>query len=160
MINIDPPSSSLALDALATISSSGLARFVNRARAAVGLEGEVEVLLTSDAEIKRLNKAFRGKNKVTDVLSFPAPAEAEGVAGDLAVSLDTAARQAAEHGHSLRDEVRILLLHGLLHLAGEDHETDSGTMAERERELRQALKLPVGLIERVSAVSSAKGKKA
>ncbi len=160
MINIDPPSSSLALDALATISSSGLARFVNRARAAVGLEGEVEVLLTSDAEIKRLNKAFRGKNKVTDVLSFPAPAEAEGVAGDLAVSLDTAARQAAEHGHSLRDEVRILLLHGLLHLAGEDHETDSGTMAERERELRQALKLPVGLIERVSAVSSAKSKKA
>jgi probable rRNA maturation factor len=159
MIHIDPPSSPLALDALSTISSSGLARFVNRARAAVRLEGEVEVLLTSDAEIKRLNKAFRGKNKATDVLSFPAPAEAEGVAGDLAVSLDTAAQQAVEHGHSLRDEVRILLLHGLLHLAGEDHETDAGEMAARERELRKQLKLPVGLIERVSGGPAAKGKK-
>ncbi len=159
MINIDPPSSSLALDALSTLSSSGLARFVNRARAAVRLEGEVEVLLTSDAEIKRLNKAFRGKNKATDVLSFPAPAEAEGVAGDLAVSLDTAARQAAEHGHSLRDEVRILLLHGLLHLAGEDHETDSGEMAERERELRKQLKLPLGLIERVESAPAVRGKR-
>jgi probable rRNA maturation factor len=156
MINIEPPSSSLALDALSTISSSGLARFVNRARVAVRLEGEVEVLLTSDAAIKRLNKAFRGKNKATDVLSFPAPLEAEGLAGDLAVSLDTAARQAAEHGHSLRDEVRILLLHGLLHLAGEDHETDAGEMDAREQDLRKALKLPVGLIERAAA--PAKGK--
>jgi probable rRNA maturation factor len=159
MIDIDPPSSSLALDALSTLSPSGLARFLNRARAAVRLEGTVEVLLTSDAAIKRLNKAFRGKNKATDVLSFPAPREADGVAGDLAVSLDTAARQAAEHGHSLRDEVRILLLHGLLHLAGEDHETDSGEMAARERELRKALKLPLGLIERVSNAPAAKGKK-
>jgi len=159
MITIDPPSSSLALDALSTISASGLARFLHRARAAVRLDGEVEVLLTSDAEIKRLNKAFRGKNKATDVLSFPAPEEAEGCAGDLAVSLDTAARQAAEHGHLLRDEVRILLLHGLLHLAGEDHETDAGEMATRERELRKQLKLPVGLIERVSGGSGARGRK-
>ena len=151
MINIDPPSSSLALDALNTISKSGLARFLNRARTAVCLDGEVEVLLTSDAEIKRLNKAFRGKNKATDVLSFPAPAEIEGISGDLAVSLDTAARQAAEHGHTLKDEVRILLLHGLLHLAGEDHEMDSGEMAAREVELRRQLKLPAGLIERVNA---------
>ncbi|ADW69994.1 rRNA maturation RNase YbeY [Granulicella tundricola] len=148
MINIDPPSSSLDVSSL---SKSGLARFLNRAREAVGLDGEVEVLLTSDVEIKRLNKAFRGKNKATDVLSFPAPEEFEGVAGDLAVSLDTAAKQAAEHGHGLRDEVRILLLHGLLHLAGEDHETDSGEMAAREAELRKELGLPVGLIERVTA---------
>ena len=148
MINIDPPSSSLALSALPTISKSGLARFLNRACAAVGLAGEVSVLLTSDAEIKRLNKAFRGKNKATDVLSFPAPKEFEEVAGDLAVSLDTAARQAASQGHSLRDEVRVLLLHGVLHLAGEDHETDAGEMAARELELRKALRLPVGLIER------------
>ncbi len=136
MINIDPPSSPLALEAVAHLSKSGLARFLNRARTAVALEGEVDVLLTSDAEIKRLNKAFRGKNQATDVLSFPAPAEAEGVAGDLAVSLDTAARQAEEQGHSLRDELRILLLHGLLHLAGEDHETDEGEMAAREATLR------------------------
>ena len=150
MINIDPPSSTLALDALSTLNKSGLVRFLNRAREAVSLEGDVDVLLTSDAEIKRLNKAFRGKNKATDVLSFPAPEEAEGVAGDLAVSLDTAAKQAVAHGHSLRDEVRILLLHGLLHLAGEDHETDAGEMAARESELRKQLKLPNSLIERVS----------
>jgi probable rRNA maturation factor len=150
MINIEPPSSALALDALPTISKSGLARFLNRARAAVRLAGDVQVLLTSDAEIKRLNRSFRGKNKATDVLSFPAPAEIDGLAGDLAVSLDTAARQAAEHGHGLRDEVRILLLHGLLHLAGEDHETDSGEMARREAALRRELRLPNGLIERSS----------
>ena len=117
------------------------------------------MLLCSDAEIKRLNKAYRRKNKATDVLSFPASEEAEGVAGDLAVSLETAARQAAEHGHTLRDEVRVLLLHGLLHLAGEDHEADQGEMAARELELRRELKLPSGLIER-AAVSKAAGQRA
>ncbi len=150
MINIDPPSSSSLDPAMPALNKAGLARFLNRARAAVGLEGEVDVLLTGDAELKRLNKAFRGKNKVTDVLSFPAPEEAEGVAGDLAISLETAARQAAEHGHTLRDEVRVLLLHGVLHLAGEDHEADSGEMAAREAALRRELRLPTGLIERVS----------
>ena len=146
MITIDPPSSPLA--ELPTISRSGLTRFFNRARLAVGLSGEVHVLLTSDAEIKRLNKTFRGKNKATDILSFPAAQEAEGIAGDLAISLETAARQAAEHGHTLRDELRILLLHGLLHLHGEDHETDSGEMAARELALRQELRLRSTLIER------------
>src|SRR6195952_1355019 len=148
MINIDPPSSSLDISSL---SKSGLSRFLNRARCAVGLKGVVDVLLTSDVEIKRLNKAFRGKNKATDVLSFPAPEEFEGVAGDLAVSLDTAAKQAAEHGHGLRDEVRILLLHGLLHLAGEDHEVDAGEMAARESGLRTQLRLPNSLIARVES---------
>jgi len=154
MINIDPPSSSLALEAVSTLSSSGLARFLNRARAAVGLAGNVEVLLTSDGELKRLNRAFRGKNKATDVLSFPASAEfgAE-TAGDLAISLDTAARQAEEHGHTLRDEVRILLLHGLLHLNGEDHETDNGEMAQREADLRRELCLATGLIARCGAAA-------
>ena len=133
MINIEPPSSTFDLS---TLSKSGLARFLNRARAAVELSGEVDVLLTSDAELKRLNKAFRGKNKATDVLSFPAPDEAENIAGDVAISLEAALRQAAEHGHSLRDEVRVLMLHGLLHLAGEDHETDTGEMAAREAGLR------------------------
>ncbi len=158
MINIDPPSSPLALHELKTISSTGLARFLTRARKAVELAGSVEVLLTSDAEVKRLNRAFRGKNKATDVLSFPAPEELAGeVAGDVAVSLDMAARQAAEHGHSLAEEVRILLLHGLLHLAGEDHEVDAGEMAARERALRLKLKLPAGLIERVDAAAQKKG---
>ncbi len=70
--------------------------------AAVALDGSVEVLLTSDDEMRRLNRTFRRKNKATDVLSFPAPPEAEGMAGDLAISLDTAARQAAEQGHTLQ----------------------------------------------------------
>jgi probable rRNA maturation factor len=145
MINIDPPSSP-------DISKSGLSRFLHRAQAAVGIAGQVEVLLADDPTLKRLNRDFRGKNKATDVLSFPAPGEdaggAAGYAGDIAISLDTAARAAERHGHSLRDEVRILLLHGLLHLDGMDHETDEGEMAAREAELRTQLKLPVSLIAR------------
>jgi probable rRNA maturation factor len=147
MITIEPPSS---LQPPLPLNKSALTRFLNRARSAVGLEGEVEVLLTGDATLKRLNKQYRGKNKPTDVLSFPAAPEmaAAGLAGDLAISLDTAGRQAQHFGHSLADELRILLLHGLLHLAGEDHETDSGEMAAREAALRRALKLPTTLIER------------
>ncbi len=147
MITIDPPST--PLEALPTLSKPGLSRFLNRARTAVGLSGTVEVLLTSDAELKRLNKQFRNKNKPTDILSFPTPPQiAAEHAGDLAISLETAARQAAEHNHSLRDELRILLLHGLLHLAGEDHQADSGEMAAREQALRRELRLPTTLIER------------
>ena len=146
MITIEPPSS-LSISAL---SKAGLTRFLNRARSSVGLEGEVDVLLADDSTLQRLNRAFRGKNKPTDVLSFPAPEEiARSHAGDLAVSLETAARQAAAYGHDLRDEVRILLLHGLLHLIGLDHETDDGEMAAREAELRRELRLPTTLIERV-----------
>ena len=152
MITIDPPRGPLAPAAL---NRSALSRFLKRACSAVDLQGEVHVLLTSDAELKRLNRAFRGKNKPTDVLSFPAAHEASAsqnaVAGDLAISLETAARQAVEHGHSVRDEVRILLLHGTLHLAGYDHEIDSGEMAEREAELRRELRLPLGLIARSEA---------
>jgi probable rRNA maturation factor len=148
MITIDPPSSSLA--ELNPHSKSALTRFLNRARLLVGLPGAVEVLLTSDAELKRLNKTFRGKNKPTDILSFPAPPELPELSGDLAISLDTAARQANEHGHTLAVEVKILLLHGLLHLAGEDHEADDGEMAAREATLRRELKLPSSLIERAT----------
>jgi probable rRNA maturation factor len=132
------------------LSASGLARFLNRARAAVGLEGEVHVLLAGDATLKRLNRTFRGKNKATDVLSFPAGDAGLGVAGDLAISLETAARQAVRYGHSLRDEVRVLLLHGVLHLAGFDHEADAGEMATREAELRRELRVETSLIERVT----------
>lgn len=148
MITIDPPRTSASFD----LSKAGLARFLNRVRVAAGVDGEIEVLLADDTTLRRLNRTYRGKNAPTDVLSFPA-ADMNGmgpqtVAGDLAISLDTAARQAAEHGLSLRDEVRILLLHGTLHLAGYDHETDSGEMAERETDLRQQLRLPTGLIAR------------
>ena len=131
------------------LSRSGLARFLGEAQRAVGLAAEVDVLLAGDRTLRRLNREFRGKDKTTDVLSFPAAEELRGEhAGDLAISLDTASRQAGEHGHSLRDEVRVLLLHGLLHLSGMDHETDRGEMAARESELREGLRLPNGLIAR------------
>jgi probable rRNA maturation factor len=134
----------------AELSASGLTRFLNQGRRAVGLAGEVDVLLADNTTLRRLNNTFRGKNKPTDVLSFPAPAEICHIhAGDLAISLEAAAQQATAYGHTLRDEVRILLLHGLLHLAGEDHETDDGQMATREAALRRELRLPTTLIERV-----------
>lgn len=134
------------------LAQRGLEQFIRRAQALVGLRGEVSVLLAGDAVLRRLNREWRGKDKATDVLSFPSPAElAEISAGDLAISLETAARQAAEHGHLLRDEVRVLLLHGLLHLSGMDHETDKGEMAAREAELRKELRLKRGLIDRAVA---------
>jgi probable rRNA maturation factor len=148
MITIETPARFGAM--YAELSSSGLTRFLNRARRAVGLAGEVDVLLADNTTLRRLNNTFRGKNKPTDVLSFPAHAEiSQNHAGDLAISLETAAHQSAAYGHTLRDEVRILLLHGLLHLAGEDHETDNGEMATREAALRRELRLPTTLIERV-----------
>ena len=91
------------------------------------------------------------------MLSFPAAEELAGqYGGDLAISLDTAKRQAEEHGHTLRDEVRVLLLHGLLHLSGMDHEVDCGEMAEREGELRGKLRLPNGLIARAEGETTVK----
>jgi probable rRNA maturation factor len=148
MITIETPAHLGAMHP--ELSNSDLTRFLNRARHAVGLPGQVEVLLADDSTLRSLNKSFRGKNKPTDVLSFPTPAEiGHAHAGDLAISLETAARQAAAYGHTLRDEVRILVLHGLLHLAGEDHETDDGEMATREATLRRELRLPTALIERV-----------
>ena len=123
---------------------------------AVGLRGEVDVLLAGDRTLKRLNRQFRAKNKATDVLSFPgAPEVAETHAGDLAISLETAARQAAAFGHTLRDEDRLLLLHGLLHLQGMDHETDGGAMAAREAALRGQMRLRQGLIARTKAEDAA-----
>jgi probable rRNA maturation factor len=130
-------------------SARTLAAFLAAAQAAVGVKGQVTVLLTTDAAIKKLNRQFRGKNTATDVLSFPASGlGAEGISGDLAISVTTALGQAAEQGHSLATEIKVLILHGLLHLAGFDHEVDEGKMARRERALRAKLGLPSGLIER------------
>ncbi len=126
-----------------------LERFLRAAQTAVRLRGAVTVLLTTDRAIRRLNQEFRGKDKATDVLSFPAGEMAGDEAGDLAISVQTARKQAAEHGHALAVELKVLMLHGLLHLAGYDHETDAGQMAKRERALRAKLGLPLGLIERV-----------
>ena len=133
------------------LSRGGLSRFVSTAQAALGMRGEVSVLLAGDRTLRRLNREFRGKDKATDVLSFPAAEEMAGeFAGDLAISLDTARRQAAAYGHTLRDEVRVLLLHGLLHLDGMDHETDRGEMAAKEAKLRTRLRLPTSLIARAT----------
>ena len=128
-----------------------LTRFLTAAQAAVRLRGHVSVLLTTDRNIRRINRQFRGKDKATDVLSFPAEPRVqkqENVAGDLAVSVQTALRQAREQRHALTVELKVLMLHGLLHLAGYDHERDNGLMARREQVLRTRLKLPRGLIER------------
>ena len=132
-------------------SARALSRFLGEAQSAVRLTGQVCVLLTTDRNIRRLNRQFRGKDKATDVLSFPAEAlvqKKERLAGDLAISVPTALRQAREQEHALAVELKVLILHGLLHLAGFDHERDSGEMARRERKLRGNLGLPQGLIER------------
>jgi probable rRNA maturation factor len=140
-----------------------LARFLAKAQEAVGLSGQVTVLLTTDAALRDLNRRFRGKNKATDVLSFPAKplqnAKPAGqVAGDIAISVKTARCQAAEQGHALATEIKVLILHGLLHLAGYDHDSDAGRMRRRERDLRAQLGLPLGLIERTSLQQSTRPK--
>jgi probable rRNA maturation factor len=138
----------------AALKMRELRSFLSKAKSAVGLRGDISVLLATDTTIRTLNRDFRKKDKTTDVLSFPAvddhPGKGRKLAGDMAVSLETAARQAEEHGHTLQVEVKILLLHGLLHLAGYDHETDTGQMARKESALRKQFDLPAGLIQRSS----------
>lgn len=107
-------------------------------------------LLTRDEELRRLNRQFLGKDYPTDVLSFPS-LEEEGYLGDVAVSVDRAIEQAARFGHSAEAEIEILLLHGVLHLLGMDHERDGGRMRRSESGWRRKLNLPAGLIERVRA---------
>jgi probable rRNA maturation factor len=139
----------------------GLDVFLSNAIHATKLEGAVSVLLTDDEEIRRLNREFRGKDKPTDVLSFPA-GDCTGrarLAGDLAVSVETAAREADRRGHRLELELRVLLLHGVLHLAGFDHETDSGEMARKEKLLQKRLGLEQGLIARTTSEIRKRGRK-
>jgi probable rRNA maturation factor len=129
------------------VNSRRLEEFIGAARKAISVRGKVSVLIAGDARIRQLNSRFRGKNSATDVLSFPA-AESNGFAGDIAISLNIASRNAQALGHSVDDELRILILHGLLHLAGYDHENDRGKMKKKEAVLRRKLGLPTGLIER------------
>jgi len=143
-----------------------LQRFVLRARRAVRLRGSVNVLVTSSAAVRSLNRQFRGKNTATDVLSFPLALATGGsgkkveLAGDIAISADIALQNALRLGHSAAQEVRILTLHGILHLAGFDHERDNGEMARKEMKLRRELRLPAALIERVSSAPATGGRKA
>src|SRR5579871_1214822 len=126
------------------VSRRTLRTFFEETAALILPDHEVTCLITGDARLRDLNSRFRGKDYATDVLSFPS----EDGGGEIAISLDTAARQAAEMGHDLDHELRILMLHGLLHLAGMDHETDSGEMARAETKWRKRLGLAPGLIER------------
>jgi probable rRNA maturation factor len=141
------------------LSELALLRFAMRARRAAGLKGSVNILVTSSREMKSLNRRFRGKDKATDVLSFPAGENfADGdartkkarneFAGEIAISAEMASQSAHALGHRAAEEVKVLVLHGLLHLRGYDHERDEGQMARRESQLRARLGLPSGLIER------------
>lgn len=121
-----------------------LRAFAAAAAAELGLGGDIALVLGGDALLRGLNRRFRGVDRATDVLSFPA-----GRGGDVVISLARAARQARQFGHGLGEEVRILALHGLLHLAGYDHDRDGGRMRRREERLRRRWRLPAGLIARV-----------
>ena len=130
------------------ISQRELSRFTAKARRAISLDGDLSVRITSARELQQLNRRFSHKNNPTDVLSFPSLV---GAGGDIAIAREIAASNAAALGHSLSTELKILILHGLLHLAGYDHESDNGEMTARESQLRQELGLPFGLIERTQA---------
>ena len=137
---------------VADLTSLALDCFIARVRRAAGLKGLVNVLITTSAEMKSLNRRFRGKDKPTDVLSFPAEPEAQKqLAGEIAISAEIATKNARALGHSPAEEVKILVLHGVLHLRGYDHECDNGQMARREKQLRAKLHLPQGLIERTDS---------
>ena len=112
--------------------------FAVKALNAIGKnESSATIAFVSDKRIRELNRQFRGIDKATDVLSFPA--EEESNLGDVAVSVETAATQAKENGLTLDQEISQLILHGLLHLSGYDHETDNGQMNRLELKLRRKL---------------------
>lgn len=108
--------------------------------------GQFVCLITGDEQLQQLNLDFLGHDYPTDVLSFPTGNAVE--PGELVISLERAAEQAAEHGHGLVDELKILMLHGALHLMGMDHETDKSQMRRTETKWRKHFGLTRGLIER------------
>ena len=110
-------------------------------------------LITRDRELRRLNRMFLDKDYPTDVLSFPNQS-ADLNLGEIAISLDRAEAQANEFGHTRVDEIRILMLHGVLHLTGMDHEHDRGAMASAEQKWRHEFGLPATLIARGSSSKS------
>ena len=152
-------------------SEQAMARFLSRVRRAAGLRGQVVVLVAGNRELRALNRRFRHKDRPTDVLSFPSSQRrspqtnlgaklgrgrssakstdaANQLAGDIAISAEIAIANAARLGHRVADELKTLILHGVLHLAGYDHEADNGEMSEVETRLRRELRLPDSLIQR------------
>jgi len=126
-------------------AAPGLARWLS-AVAPARARGTVTVALVSDRTVRTLNRDYRRKDTATDVLSFPAEEPRE--LGDVVIAAGVARRQARRAGHPLQTEIRVLALHGLLHLLGYDHETDDGRMARIEARLRRRGGLEEGLIER------------
>jgi probable rRNA maturation factor len=120
------------------VSAGRLRRVLHGAAGALGVCGEVALVLTGDRSIRTLNARYRHKDKPTDVLSFPGPGGDAGL-GDIVISVETAARNAKGLGRSLPQELDVLALHGFLHVLGYDHETDDGTMERLERRLRRRL---------------------
>ena len=150
----EPPSTVVIFRRVpAGVRRAALHRFARVLRNEVAGGRDFECLIADDAELRRLNREFRGKDYATDVLSFPArgagfPARGPAPLGSLAISYERAAEQGGRFGHSSEEEVQILMLHGLLHLMGLDHETDRGRMARTEAGWRRRLSLPAGVIER------------
>ena len=134
----------------ATLDAESLQSFAEVLRDRIARGREFHCRITNDAELQSLNAQFRGKDYPTDVLSFPHEAAAadDRSLGDIAISIQRARAQAREWGHATGDEIRILMLHGVLHLLGMDHESDSGQMKRTEMRWRRKFGLPVGLIER------------
>ena len=151
MVIFDPPISGASPRRL---SAAQLQRFARRAQTLAHVKGEVDILIASNKRVRDLNRHFRRKNKPTDVLSFPRPS-----GGDIAISVQIALENAQRYGHSLASELKILVLHGMLHLAGFDHESDNGHMARAEARLRSQLKLPASLIDRAHSGGKARPKK-
>jgi len=133
------------------VSATAIQRFVRQAQKLAKVSGDVDILISGNKRLQELNRRFRHKNKPTDVLSFPRP-----IGGDIAISADIARENAALHGHAAAMELKILVLHGMLHLAGHDHESDNGKMARLETRLRTQLKLPASLIDRTHSADPKK----
>ena len=130
----------------------GLAAWLSRLLSPAA-QGEAALAIVGDQTVRRLNRTYRGIDRATDVLSFPADEPVQAAApvrflGDVVIARGVAARQARAAGHSTAIELRILALHGLLHLLGYDHERDEGEMARLEQRLRRRGGLGTGLIER------------
>jgi probable rRNA maturation factor len=143
MLIFDPPISGSPSH---SVTAAQLQRFAQRAQKLAEVQGEVDILISGNTRLRNLNRRFRRKNKPTDVLSFPRPS-----GGDIAISAQIARDNAQRYGHSFAIELKILVLHGMLHLAGYDHESDNGRMARVESRLRSQLKLPASLIDRSHA---------
>ena len=120
------------------IDAARLRKVLRSAGRDLGVGGEVAVVLAGDHLLRRLNRQFRGKDRPTDVLSFPGEGGEEGL-GDVVISVPTAERNARRQGHRLPRELDILALHGFLHVLGYDHETDDGAMDRLEGRLRRTL---------------------